>query len=122
MNQKVNTSSNNVISISLEANVFRDGETTIINDDDLNALTLTQLTTNEYIIDLRTEISFANMYLRVKGFSYIGLSATNNTTFYKDTTVSRHLDVDGVTNTTKKNLTNDDANNFPLVITNNGGN
>ena len=62
MNQKVNTSSNNVISISLEANVFRDGETTIINDDDLNALTLTQLTTNEPTIGLGTEEPFANIY------------------------------------------------------------
>ena len=41
LNQKANTSGNNVISGSLEANVFRCGEIRIINDDDLNALTLT---------------------------------------------------------------------------------
>ena len=44
LNQKVNTSGNNLISISLEANVFRCGEIKTINDDDVNALTLTQLT------------------------------------------------------------------------------
>ena len=62
--QKVNTSGNNVISCSLEANVFRYGEIRTINDDDLNALTLTQLTANEYIIELRTVESFANMCLK----------------------------------------------------------
>ena len=41
-------------------------------------LTLTQLAANESIIDLRTEESFANMYLNFKGTSYIGLSTTNN--------------------------------------------
>ena len=46
LNQKVNTSGNNVISCSLEANVFRCGEIKVISDDDLNALTLTQLTAN----------------------------------------------------------------------------
>ena len=61
LNQKVNTSGNNVISCSLEANVFRCGETDIVNDDDLNALTLTQLTANGSIMDLRSEESFANM-------------------------------------------------------------
>ena len=91
LNQKVNTSGNNVISSSLEANVFRCGEITIISDDDLNALTLTQLTANESIIDLRTVESFANMYLNLKGVSYIGLSTTNNITLYKDTTIYGNL-------------------------------
>ena len=50
---------------SSEANVFRCGDIKIINDDDFNALTLTQLTANESIIDLRTEGPFANMYLQV---------------------------------------------------------
>ena len=87
LNQKVNISGNNVISCSLEANVVRCGEIKTINDDDLNALTLTQLTANESIIDLRTEESVDNMHLKVKGFSYIGLSTTNNNTLYKDTTI-----------------------------------
>ena len=63
------------------------------NDDDLNALTLTQLTANESIIDLRTGIAFGNMYFKVEGFSYIGLPTINNITLYKDTTISGHLDV-----------------------------
>ena len=54
LNQKVNTSGNNVISGSLEANVFRCGEIRIINDDDLTALTLTQLRANEFITGIRT--------------------------------------------------------------------
>ena len=41
LNQKVNTLGNDVISGSLEANVFRCGEMIIITGDDLNALTLT---------------------------------------------------------------------------------
>ena len=72
---------------SLEANVSRCGEIRILTDDDSNALTLTQLTANESIIDSRTVESFANMYLKVKGFSYIGLQTTNNITFYKGTTI-----------------------------------
>ena len=68
LNRKVNTSGNNVISGNSEANVFRCGEITTISDDDLNALTLTQLTANESIIDLRTVDSFANMYLSQRFF------------------------------------------------------
>ena len=37
------------------------GETRMTNDDDLNALTPTQLTANGSIIDLRTEESYADM-------------------------------------------------------------
>ena len=59
------------------------------------------------------------MYLKAKGFSYIGLSTTNNIISYKDTTTSEHLDVDGVMGTTKINLTSDVWDAFPLVITNN---
>ena len=33
------------------------------------------------------------MYLKVKGLSYIGLSTTNNITLYKDTSISKNLDV-----------------------------
>lgn len=62
LNHKANTSGNDVISSSWEANVFRCGEIKIINDDDLNALTLTQLTTNEPTIGLGTEEPFANIY------------------------------------------------------------
>ena len=76
-----------MISCSLEANVFRCGEIRNINYDDLNALTLTQLTANESIIGLRTVVSFANMYFKVKGFSYIGLPTTNNITLYKDASI-----------------------------------
>ena len=87
LTQKVNTSGNNVIPGSLEAKVFRCGEITFINDDDLNALTLTHLTANGSIIDLRTQESVANTYLKIKGLSYIGLPATNNITLYKDTNI-----------------------------------
>ena len=87
LNQKTNTPGNSVIQGSLDANVYRCGEIKIISDGDLNALTLTHLTANEPIIDLRTEESFANVYLNVKGFPYIGLSTTNNITMYKDTTI-----------------------------------
>ena len=55
LNQRANTLGNNVISNSLEANVFRCGEIKMINGDDLNALTLIQLTANGSIMDLRTE-------------------------------------------------------------------
>ena len=41
LNQGINTSGNNVMSNSSEADVFRCGEITTINDDDLNALTIT---------------------------------------------------------------------------------
>ena len=71
--------------------MFRCGEIRIINDGDLNALALTQLTANGSIIDLRTEGSVANMSWKVKGFSYIGLSTTNNITLYKDTTIDGAL-------------------------------
>ena len=54
LNQKVNTSGG-TIQGDLEAYVFRCGEIDIKNDDDLNCLSLIQLTENEYIIDLRTE-------------------------------------------------------------------
>ena len=87
LNQKVNTSGNNIISSSLEANVFRCCEIKVINDDDLNALTLTQLTANESIIDLRTEEPYADMDLKVKGLSYIGLPTTNTITLHKDTAI-----------------------------------
>ena len=78
LNQKVNTSGNNVIPCSSEADVFRCGEIRIINGDDLNALT--QLTANESIIGLRTEEPYADMNLKVKGFPHIGLSTTDNIT------------------------------------------
>ena len=87
LNQKVNTSGNNIIPCSSEANVFRCGEIRIINDDDLNALTLTQLTANGSVINLTTEESFANMYLEVECVSYIGLSTTHNITLYKNTAI-----------------------------------
>ena len=59
LNQEVNTPGNDVISGSLEADVFRCGEINNINDDDLSALALTQLTANGSIIDLRTMESVA---------------------------------------------------------------
>ena len=79
LNQKINTSGNNVMSGSLEANVFRCCEKNI-SDDDLNAVTLTQLSANRSIIDVRTEGSYVDMYLDVKGFSYISLQTTSNIT------------------------------------------
>ena len=91
LNQKVNTSGNNIISGSLEANIFRCGEIKLINDDGLNALILTQLTTNKSIIGSRTEESVASMYLNIKGSSYIGWSTTGNITLYRDTTIDETL-------------------------------
>ena len=82
---------------SLEANVFRCGEIKIVNDDDLNSLTLTQLSSNRSIIDLRTEEPYADMYLNVKRFSYIRLSTTNNITIYKDTTIDGILTIGNTT-------------------------
>ena len=102
LNQKVNTSGNDVIPYSLEANVFRCCEITSTSDDDLTALALTQLTANASIIDLRTEESHADMDLKVKGLSYIGPSATNNITLYKDDTT-----IDGIL-TTGNTTINDD--------------
>ena len=86
-NHKVNASGDSVIQCVLDAYAFRRGEVNIKNDDDLNSLTLTQLAANEYIIDLRTEESFANTYVKIKGTSYIGLSTTNNSIMYKDTSI-----------------------------------
>ena len=63
LNQKVNASGDSVIQGILDAYVFRCGEINIKNDDDQNSLTLTQLAANESTIHLRTEESFANMYL-----------------------------------------------------------
>ena len=54
LNQKVNASGG-TIQGELEAYVFRCGEININNDDDLNCLSLIQLTETESIIDLRTE-------------------------------------------------------------------
>ena len=82
-----------MISCSLEAGIFRGGEIRIVSGDDLHALTLTQFTANGSIIDLRTEISFANMYLKVKGFFIHKLSTTNTLTLYKNTTTSGNLNV-----------------------------
>ena len=79
LNQKVNTSGG-TIQGELDAYVFRCGEIRIKSDDDLNCLSLIQLTANDSIIDLRTEQSFANMYFQLKGISYIRLSTTNNIT------------------------------------------
>ena len=91
LNQKVNTSGDSVIHGSLDAYVFRCGEIKIQNDDDLHSLTLTQLAANENTIDLRTEESFANMYLKIKGTSYIGLPTTNNIAMYKYTSIDGDL-------------------------------
>ena len=87
LNHKFNTPGNSVIQNMLDACVSRCGEIKIENDDDLNGLTLTQLAANENIIDLRAEESFANMYLKTKRTSYIGLSTTNNITMYTDTSI-----------------------------------
>ena len=69
----------------MDAYVFRCGEIKIERDGDLNSLTLTHLAANESINDLRTEESFASMYLKIEGTSYIGLSTTNNIRIYKNT-------------------------------------
>ena len=79
LNQKANTPGKSFIQGSLGAYLFRCGEIKLTKGDDLNSLTLTQLSANRNIIDLRTEVSFADMYSKVKGFSYIGLSTTDNT-------------------------------------------
>ena len=52
---------------------------------------MTQLSANRSTIDLRTEEPYADMYLKVKGFSYTGLPTTNNITIYKDTTIDGFL-------------------------------
>ena len=56
LNQKVNTSGGTIQGdLDLEAYVFRCGEIRINNDDDLNCLSMIQLTPNDSIFDLRTE-------------------------------------------------------------------
>ena len=75
-----------MIQCSSEANLFRCGEIKVKNDDDLNSLTLTQLSANRSIIGLRTEESYADVYLKVKGFSHVRSSTANNITIYQDTT------------------------------------
>ena len=63
------------------------------------------------------------MYFKINNDSYMQLSGSDNkVNIYKDTSVSGNLDVGGIMNTTKINLTNDDPNSFPSVITNTGGN
>ena len=84
LNQKVNTSGNSSIQGELDAYLFRYREIRIKNDDDLNCLSMIQLTANESIIDLRTEETFANMYFKINGESYIRLSTTDNISMYKD--------------------------------------
>ena len=49
------------------------------------------------MIDLRTEEPVANMYLTIKGFSYIGLSTTNNITLYKGATIDGILTIGNTT-------------------------
>ena len=97
LNQKVNTSGDSVIQGIWDAYVFRCGEIKIKNDDDLNSLTLTQLAANESTIDLRTEKPFDNMYLTIKGASYIGLSTTNNIIMYENTSIDGNLTIGNTT-------------------------
>ena len=91
LNHKIDTSGNSFIQGSLYAYLLRCGEIKIQRDDDLNSLTLTQLAANSSIIGLRTGESFANMYLKNKGASYIILSTTNNITMYKNTSIDGNL-------------------------------
>ena len=91
LNQKVHTSGNSVIQSNLDAYLFRCGEIKVKSDDDLNSLTMTQLAAHESIIDLRTEESFASVYLKIKGTSYIGLSTTNSIIMYMDTAIDGDL-------------------------------
>ena len=84
LNQKVNTSGNSSIQGGLGAYLFRCGEIRNKSDDDINCLSMIQLTANESIIDLRTEDTFANMYFKINGESYIILSTTDNISMYKD--------------------------------------
>ena len=67
LNQEVNTLGNSSIQGMLDAYLFRCGEIRIKNDDDLNCLSMIQLTANESIIDLRTEDTFANTYFKING-------------------------------------------------------
>ena len=91
LNHTVNTSGDSVIQGMLDAYVFRCGEINIKNDDGLNSLTMTQQAANESSIDLRSEDSFANVYLQIKGTSYTGLPTTNNIIMYKYTIIDGYL-------------------------------
>ena len=63
------------------------------------------------------------VYFKINNDSYIQLSGSDNkVNIYKDAPISGNLDVGGIMNTTQINITNVDPNNYPLVITNNGGN
>ena len=69
LDQKVNTSGNSFIkAVWMLTYLFRCGEIKIKSGDDLNSLTLTQLSATSSIIDLRTEVPFADMYLTLKDF------------------------------------------------------
>ena len=91
LNQKVNTSGNSSIPGGLDAYLFRCGEIRIKNDDDLNCLSMVQLTANESIMGLRTEGTFAKMYFKINGDSYIRLSTTDNISKYKDININTVL-------------------------------
>ena len=63
------------------------------------------------------------MYFKINNDDYIQLSGSGNkVNIHKDTAISGNVVVGGIMNTTKINLTNDDPNNYPLVISNTGGN
>ena len=59
------------------------------------------------------------MYFKIDNDDCMQLSGSDNKVdIYKDTSIAGNLNVGGIMNTTKMNLTNDVWDNFPLAITN----
>ena len=103
LNQKVNTSGGGIQG-DLSAYVFRCGEIKINNDDDLNSLSMKQLTPHDSIFDLRTEESSAKMHFNIKGENFMSLSTADNISMYKDTNIygvltTGNTTINGVLNT-----------------------
>ena len=107
LNQNVNTSGGTIqCDLDLEAYIFRCGEIRINNDDDLNCLSMIQLTPNDSIFDLRTEESSAKMHFNINGETYLRLSTTDtdNISLYKDTYIygglnTTNVNINGILNT-----------------------
>ena len=75
-----------------------------------------QLTANESILDLRTEETFANMYFKINGESYMRLSTTDNISMYKDINIYGVLTT-GNTNINGELITGNTTINGDSVIT-----
>ena len=83
-------------------------------------------TSSPWDLWINLETTYPNggwMYFKINNDDYMQLSGSDNkVNLYKDTSISEDLDVGGIMDTTKMNLTTAVWDNFPLVITNTGDN